>query len=181
MFKMKLTSVLGNSQGFCRGKSVFFLICVSKLLPRQNCLHQIFVKIKKIYIYINFSRIPVKSQRVWQNLEKYISVYQICSYCIFLRRKVWQKYCLVMQKKNSFVEFHHFMKKERLSNSSKTFLNQWEPMGFCKLQTKKMWGNFHDKIETCWLSSFFLNLSTGEWEQNREREKIKGKNNSHHS
>ena len=43
-----------------------------------------------------------------------------------------------MQKKNGFVESHHFMKKERLSNySSKTFLNQWEPMGFCKLQTKK--------------------------------------------
>ena len=42
-----------------------------------------------------------------------------------------------MQKKNGFVEFHHFMKKERLNNSSKTFLNQWEPMGFCKLQTKK--------------------------------------------
>ena len=28
-----------------------------------------------------------------------------------------------MQKKNGFVEFHHFMKKERLSNSSKSFLN----------------------------------------------------------
>ena len=42
-----------------------------------------------------------------------------------------------MQKKNGFVEFHHFMKKERLDKSIKTFLNQWEPMGFCKLQTKK--------------------------------------------
>ena len=42
-----------------------------------------------------------------------------------------------MQKKNGFVEFHHFMKKERLNNSSKTFLKQWKPMGFCKLQTKK--------------------------------------------
>ena len=55
-----------------------------------------------------------------------------------MRKIFWQKYCLLMQKKNGFVEFHHFMKKERLSNSSKTFLNQWEPMGFCKLQTKKM-------------------------------------------
>ena len=54
-----------------------------------------------------------------------------------MRKKNWQKYCLLMQKKNGFVEFHHFMKKERLNNSSKTFLNQWEPMGFCKLQTKK--------------------------------------------
>ena len=29
------------------------------------------------------------------------------------------------------------MKKERLSNSGKTFRNQWEPVGFCKLPTKK--------------------------------------------
>ena len=65
-----------------------------------------------------------------------------------MRRKVWQKCCLLMQKKNGFVEFHHFMKKERLNNSSKTFLNQWEPMGFCKLRTKKMRGNFHDEIGT---------------------------------
>ena len=42
-----------------------------------------------------------------------------------------------MQKKNGFVEFHHFMKKERLNNSIKTFLNQWWPMAFCKWQTKK--------------------------------------------
>ena len=41
-----------------------------------------------------------------------------------------------MQKKNGFVEFHHFMKKEILNNSSKTFLKQWKPLGFCKLQTK---------------------------------------------
>ena len=54
-----------------------------------------------------------------------------------------------MQKKNGVVEFYHFMKKERLNNSSKTFLNEWEPMGFCKLQTKKISGNFHGEIETC--------------------------------
>ena len=66
-----------------------------------------------------------------------------------------------MQKNNCFVEFH-FMKKERLNNSSKKNLNQWEPIGFRKLQTKKTRGNFHDETETCWLSSFFLNLSTGE-------------------
>ena len=42
-----------------------------------------------------------------------------------------------MKKKNDFVEFQHFMKKERLNNSSKTFLKQWKPMGFCQLQTKK--------------------------------------------
>ena len=41
-----------------------------------------------------------------------------------------------MQKKNGFVEFR-FMKKEKLNNSSKKFLKQWKPMGFCKLQTKK--------------------------------------------
>ena len=59
-------------------------------------------------------------------------------YCILMRKKVWQKYCLLMQKRNGLAEFYHFMKKERLINSSKTFLNQWEPMSFCKLQTRKM-------------------------------------------
>ena len=52
-----------------------------------------------------------------------------------MRKIFWQKYCLLMQKKNDFVEFHHFMKKERLNNSSK--IKQWKPMGFCKLETKK--------------------------------------------
>ena len=42
-----------------------------------------------------------------------------------------------MQKKNGFVEFHHFMKKEKLNKSSKTFLKKWKPMGFWKMQTKK--------------------------------------------
>ena len=42
-----------------------------------------------------------------------------------------------MQKKNGFVEFHHFMKKERLNNSSKTFLNQWWPMAFINGKQKK--------------------------------------------
>ena len=132
-------------------------------------------------MYIKFSEIPVKSQTVWQNPEKHISVDQIYFYCIFLEKQSLAEVLLTHAEKNGFVEFHHFMKKERLSNSSKTFLNQWEPMGFCKLQTKNMWGNFHDKIEACWLSSFFLNLSTEEWEQHRGREKIKGKNNCDHS
>ena len=59
-------------------------------------------------------------------------------------------------------------------------------MGFRKLQTKKMWENFLDERETRTyeryityeLSSFFLNISTIEQEQNREREKSKGQNNS---
>ena len=55
----------------------------------------------------------------------------------FCEKKVWQKYRLLMQKKNGFAQFHHHMKKDRLNNSSKIYLNQWEPMGFCKLQTKK--------------------------------------------
>ena len=46
-----------------------------------------------------------------------------------------------MQKENGCVEFHHFMEKVRLNNSSKT-LKQWEPMRFCKLQTKKGVKNF---------------------------------------
>ena len=110
-----------------------------------NCMYTTFFKKE---VYIKFSGIPVKSQTVWQNSYKYISLDQIYFYCIFMRSKVWQKYCLLMQKKNGFIEFHHFMKKERLNNSSKTFSNQWEPMGFRKLQRKKMWGNFHDETET---------------------------------
>ena len=54
-----------------------------------------------------------------------------------MRRKVWQKCCLLMQKKNGFVEFHHFMKNKRLNNLSKTFLNHWEPMGFRKTENQK--------------------------------------------
>ena len=42
-----------------------------------------------------------------------------------------------MQKKNGFVEFHHFMKNKRLNNLSKTFLNHWEPMGFRKTENQK--------------------------------------------
>ena len=55
----------------------------------------------------------------------------------FCEKKVWQKYRLLMQKKNGFAQFHHHMKKDRLNNSSKIYLNQWEPVGFCKLQIKK--------------------------------------------
>ena len=50
-------------------------------------------------------------------------------------------------------------------------------MGFRKLQTKTMCGKFHDEIETrkhCYityeLSSFFLNLSTGERAKQRKGE-----------
>ena len=70
----------------------------------------------------------------------------------------------------------------------RNFFHKWEPMGFRKLQAKKMWRNFHDEIGTWkhWyiiyeLSSFFLNLSTGEWEQNGESEKIESKSNDYHS
>ena len=62
-------------------------------------------------------------------------------------------------------------------------------MGFGKMQTKNMCGTFHDTSTTCTyereitygLSSFFLNRSTGEREQNREREKLNGKLNGYHS
>ena len=55
----------------------------------------------------------------------------------FCEKKRLAEVLLIHAEKNGCVDFHHFMKKERLSNSIKTFLNQWEPMGFCKLQTKK--------------------------------------------
>ena len=41
-----------------------------------------------------------------------------------------------MQKKNGFVEYHHFMKKGRINNLSKTSLNKWDPMGFRKTANK---------------------------------------------
>ena len=43
-----------------------------------------------------------------------------------------------MQKKNGFVEFYHFMKKERLYKQLKqNFFKTVETYGFCKLQIKK--------------------------------------------
>ena len=53
-----------------------------------------------------------------------------------------------MHKKNGFVEFYHFIKKERLNNSSKTFSKQWKPMDFVNCE-QKIGGNFHNKIKTC--------------------------------
>ena len=59
-------------------------------------------------------------------------------------------------------------------------------MGFRKLQMKKKYEKIstsetqkHRNI-TYKLSSFFLNVSTGEQEQTWEREKNKGKNNSYY-
>ena len=85
-------------------------------------MYIIFLKKIYIYIYIKFSGIPKgkHSDKTYRSTFQYF-------YCILVRKKVWQKYCLLMQKKNYFVEFHHFMKKERLNNSSRTFLNQWDP------------------------------------------------------
>ena len=78
-------------------------------------------------------------------LQLYMSKDRRSFYCIFtthmtsicdLIKKLRQKYGLFMQK-NTFIDFHHFMKKNRkrwrLNHSSKTFLNQWESMAFCKL------------------------------------------------
>ena len=73
MFKMKLTSLFGNCQGFCRGKSVFSLICVSKLLPRQNCLNNIYVKIKKLYIYKIWSNSCQKPNSLTKSREVHFS------------------------------------------------------------------------------------------------------------
>ena len=115
-----------------------------EILPKDSMRSQQ-QYIDKLYVYNFFKKRSIYKIQ-WDSCQKpnsltkfikYISLDQIYFYCIFMRSKVWQKYCLLMQKKNGFVEFHHFMKKERLNNSSKTFFNQWEPMGFRKLQTKK--------------------------------------------
>ena len=137
-------------KSFSRPKDQVFkwwlIIAPGEILPKSSMRSWQQYNIDKLHVYnffekevyIKFSGIPFKSQTVSQNPQKYISVDQIYFCCIFVRKNVWQKYCLFMQKKNGFVEFHNFMKKERLNKSSKTFLNQWEPIGFCKLQTRKM-------------------------------------------
>ena len=73
MFKMKFPSAMGNCQGFCRGKSVFSLICVGKLLPRQNCLNNIYVKIKKLYIYKIWSNSCQKPNSLTKSREVHFS------------------------------------------------------------------------------------------------------------
>ena len=88
-------------------------------------------------MYIKFSGIPVKSQTVWQNSEKYISVDQIYFYWIFFEKKSLAEVLLTHAEETWLCRISSFYEKERLSNSSKTFVNQWEPMGFCKLQKKK--------------------------------------------
>ena len=72
-----------------------------------------------------------------QSDKKFISVDQIYFYCIFVKKKVWQKYCSLMLRKNGFVEFHHFMKIERLNNSSKTFLISGNLSVFVNCKQKK--------------------------------------------
>ena len=73
-------------------------------------------------VYIKFSGFLSKSKQSDKfHRSTFPQIKYIC--CIFVRRKVWQKYCFLMQRKNDFVQFHHFMKVK--------------PMGFCKLQTKK--------------------------------------------
>ena len=53
---LKFVSALGNCQGFCQGKSVFSLMCVSKLLPSWNCLNSIHVN-----FWINYCKKVKKS------------------------------------------------------------------------------------------------------------------------
>ena len=79
---LKLAWALGNCQGFCQGKSVFSLMCVSKLLPRQNCpnniliLGSIIVK-KNLNFYIIFGKIPAiinnKGKKIKENEKSVIS------------------------------------------------------------------------------------------------------------
>ena len=37
-----------NCEGFCQRKSVFLLMCIGKLVLRQNCLNNIYVKTRKL-------------------------------------------------------------------------------------------------------------------------------------
>ena len=97
------------------------------------------------------------------------------------------------------IEFYHFMKKNRhswwVNNSSKTFSNQWEPMGFRKLQRQKTGGKFrddrdirnhryitHELPSSESINSWAVPVTVREQsrENSRERKKIKGKNNNYH-
>ena len=44
----KFALALGNCEGFCQRRSVFLLMCIDKLLLRQNCLNNIYVKTRKL-------------------------------------------------------------------------------------------------------------------------------------
>ena len=135
-------------KSFSRPKDLVFkwwlIIAPGEVLPKISVRSWQQYNIDKLHVY-NFFKKEYKilwgSCQKPNSLTKSIEVHFSRSNIFlfyFVRKNVWQQYCSLMQKKNGFVEFHHFMKKERLNNSSKTFLNQWEPMGFCKLQTKKM-------------------------------------------
>ena len=133
----------------------WLIIAPGEILPKSSMRSWQQYNIDKLYVYSFFKKeykIQQGSCQKPNSLTKSIEVHFSRSNIFlfyFYEKKCLAEYCSLMQKKNGFVEFHHFMKKERLNNSSKTFLNQWEPMGFCKLQTKKIRGNFHNEIERC--------------------------------
>ena len=66
MESSKFASALGSYQGFCRGKSGFSLMCVWKVLPRQNCLNNIFVNFWIMHCK-NFKKNPPKNPLSEQN------------------------------------------------------------------------------------------------------------------
>ena len=112
----------------------------------------------------------------------------------------YDAFSLWVKSSDGSTEFYHFMKKDRhswrVNNSSKTFSNQWEPMSFRKLQSKKKAGRkFRDDREIRnhryityeLLSSESINswampvtVPEQKREDNRDRKKIKGKNNNYH-
>ena len=69
---------------------------------------------------------------------------------VFLwEQNVWQKEVLLIhaQKMTFIILWKKNWYKWKLKYYSKTFLNQWEPIGSRKLQTKKLWEIFHSKSE----------------------------------
>ena len=135
-------------KSFSRPKDQVFkwwlIIAPGEILPKSSVRSWQQYNIDKLYEN-NFFKKDYKIQwdscRKPNSLTKSIEVHFSRSNIFlfyFCKKKYLAGYCSLMQKKNGFVEFHHFMKKERVNNSSKNFLNQWWPMGFCKWQTKKM-------------------------------------------
>ena len=93
-------------------------------------IHRFF---RKSTLYINSCSSSRFEQIHWKTFQWIVD---ICT--AFLRHKKLGRSIAYLCRTNLFIEFPQFWKKNRhswsLTNSSKTFLNQWEPMGFHKLQ-----------------------------------------------
>ena len=99
--KSESQTVIIQIVNFLKTQSSIFkwwlIIALGENLPKSSILinHIYFFKKKRYKV----SGLPLKSQTVWKNPQKCISVDKTYFYCIFVMKKVWQKYCLFMQRR----------------------------------------------------------------------------------